>query len=88
MRGKHSQSALSRLTARITPAYAGKTRDNPEKRQRSGDHPRVCGENAKTSEESYGFTGSPPRMRGKQICAVAGNRADGITPAYAGKTAS
>ena len=32
--------------------------------------------------------GSPPRMRGKVIAEIADAVADGITPAYAGKSAS
>ena len=86
MRGKDSSFQLWRVSRRITPAYAGKSRRHDEKPERSEDHPRVCGEKL-YSFNLYAYKiGSPPRMRGKEgdCCRDAGH--DGITPAYAGKS--
>ena len=49
------------------------------------DHPRVCGEKQKGTEEQCKHTGSPPRMRGKGKHRNVLDRRHGITPAYAGK---
>ena len=44
MRGKATFSGRHRLAVGITPAYAGKRRNNSYAGQRTKDHPRVCGE--------------------------------------------
>ena len=69
----------------ITPAYAGKSRPDPEPDAGTGDHPRVCGEKLIPPLLGFGFTGSPPRMRGKVLLLVRSAGCNGITPAYAGK---
>ena len=85
MRGKESGQIEQDADARITPAYAGKrglafiTAFSP------ADHPRVCGEKAKSSRTYRKRSGSPPRMRGKGRIPKAGRLVVGITPAYAGK---
>ena len=67
MRGKDSSFQLWRVSRRITPAYAGKSRRHDEKPERSEDHPRVCGEKL-YSFNLYAYKiGSPPRMRGKVV---------------------
>ena len=52
------------------------------------DHPRVCGEKRVSASTSGAAAGSPPRMRGKGVNASPEELADGITPAYAGKSKS
>ena len=47
--------------------------------------PRVCGEKPQISHSLATEPGSPPRMRGKVINAIAEPVTLGITPAYAGK---
>ena len=44
MRGKGRKAAPSYLDLRITPAYAGKSRNGRYCAVSGGDHPRVCGE--------------------------------------------
>ena len=86
MRGKPAYTGADREAVRITPADAGKTRISSSRSGASEDHPRGCGENGKSSCESFRFTGSPPRMRGKlsQFADLIGWLR--ITPADAGKT--
>ena len=50
---------------RITPAYAGKSAAQSLDRLCAGDHPRVCGEKARTLIVQDEPQGLPPRMRGK-----------------------
>ena len=50
------------------------------------DHPRVCGKDDNMKEQLLGETGSPPRMRERQIALIGVKYALRITPAYAGKT--
>ena len=70
---------------RITPAYAGKRRQEHGQKNRCGDHPRVCGEKGCWKFSSRNHSGSPPRMRGKAPLRAWIGCAPGITPAYAGK---
>ena len=53
----------------------------------NGDHPRVCGEKYCCTEIACRNWGSPPRMRGKVKYSVVLKFNNGITPAYAGKSA-
>ena len=71
---------------RITPAYAGKTPPIKARLYCPADHPRVCGENQKSTAQNREHRGSPPRMRGKLFPAIYHMVQFGITPAYAGKT--
>ena len=73
---------------RITPAYAGKTILFAIGGQGMKDHPRVCGENTPGGDAAFARAGSPPRMRGKLLPRKPCMMRFGITPAYAGKTAS
>ena len=52
---------------RITPAYAGKSKSINCERNRSKDHPRLCGEKAFHKKSANLPIGSPPPMRGKGI---------------------
>ena len=72
----------------ITPAYAGKRRCADLTAAAPRDHPRVCGEKYSRPEFGSGFTGSPLRMRGKDSAAPDLGLCHGITPAYAGKSAT
>ena len=65
MRGKRGHSDRPAQSRRITPADAGKTRDQNRIASVRKDHPRGCGENCKLRSLSMQSTGSPPRMRGK-----------------------
>ena len=47
VRGKQAEEVFEERIKRITPACAGKTLLIPLRNPRSGDHPRVCGENAR-----------------------------------------
>ena len=50
------------------------------------DHPRLCGEKLHEAESVIREEGSPPPMRGKDLLVVQPCTANGITPAYAGKS--
>ena len=86
MRGKLTCRQCASANTRITPADAGKTILSCLAMLLQQDHPRGCGENKCTIKAANTGSGSPPRMRGKQLkIADAANR-DRITPADAGKT--
>ena len=72
----------------ITPAYAGKRSQRSCPAQDARDHPRVCGEKSFCLLPLHPHTGSPPRMRGKGLLRPDSFNGAGITPAYAGKSAS
>ena len=72
----------------ITPAYAGNTRFIGDKAILIKDHPRVCGEHLPFACRTFRQSGSPPRMRGTPSSLTHLRRRSGITPAYAGNTAS
>ena len=46
MRGKGGVKVLSATERRITPAYAGKSQQFPDRFRFLVDHPRLCGEKA------------------------------------------
>ena len=84
-RGKVVIRVISKPGVRITPAWAGKSEQNPGGTGPDGDHPRMGGE--KSIEETFNISlkGSPPHGRGKVeglVAVVPGQR---ITPAWAGK---
>ena len=86
MRGKLPMTAHKISTTRITPADAGKTRQQKTAPPAGQDHPRGCGENFHFVSPSVFFEGSPPRMRGKLYVVNETSANVGITPADAGKT--
>ena len=47
MRGKETGYLYVVIADRITPAYAGKSREAESKRRANQDHPRICGEKTK-----------------------------------------
>ena len=88
MRGKVLKQQSLLLMKRITPAYAGKSGYTRRRTSGRWDHPRLCGEKLSVGLCSDKMTGSPPPMRGKAGTPARGLPADGITPAYAGKSNS
>ena len=86
MRGKPQEAVNAKWNGRITPAYAGKTQWQALRPRNRPDHPRVCGENGRSSARYRQVGGSPPRMRGKPADEAAKGLPNRITPAYAGKT--
>ena len=73
------------MEARITPACAGKSRQQNRVLKSLGDHPRVCGEKFIAPQVFMSNTGSPPRVQGKGSASWTVNRKQRITPACAGK---
>ena len=86
MRGKELSNRVKYVTARITPAYAGKSWRDFAARFVYQDHPRVCGEKLAVFVLCDLTVGSPPRMRGKVLQKRDVLVRIGITPAYAGKS--
>ena len=85
MRGKELNTVLFIVSDGITPAYAGKRSVFGLCAFQVRDHPRVCGEKARTLIVQNEPQGSPPRMRGKEHYAGLDYDPIRITPAYAGK---
>ena len=88
VRGKQKCFTMQKKYARITPACAGKTIQAHITFIDYKDHPRVCGENEMRFSCYLPQEGSPPRVRGKQMCKRNLRQANRITPACAGKTCS
>ena len=86
LRGKHDFYIPTPVIIRITPAPAGKTKDEQIKNFRSMDHPRTCGENALMMRAGCSTKGSPPHLRGKLVRIENAIPPIRITPAPAGKT--
>ena len=47
MRGKVREMKTGKTRRGITPAYAGKSPEEPREERTAQDHPRVCGEKTK-----------------------------------------
>ena len=86
VRGKPAGLSANEYMERITPAGAGKTLAARLILASGGDHPRRCGENARTHRRESTHLGSPPQVRGKRDACYIGRDGDRITPAGAGKT--
>ena len=86
MRGKEVCDKLRLVYLGITPAYAGKSVNRFSASRQFEDHPRVCGEKRNLFVKAQSKKGSPPRMRGKEVCDKLRLVYLGITPAYAGKS--
>ena len=65
MRGKGKDYRLGDKVSGITPAYAGKSKNERTRRKDLWDHPRLCGEKGCVSAIFAKYSGSPPPMRGK-----------------------
>ena len=86
MRGKVTTKRFTEMTARITPAYAGKRNFTMHITHLYGDHPRLCGEKPDWDGLDKTAQGSPPPMRGKAVKSKIKFEDMRITPAYAGKS--
>ena len=86
MRGKARSHAQLHNDTGITPACAGKSPHNPQHYCGQRDHPRVCGEKARTLIAWEEPQGSPPRVRGKAKTQYLPAPLTRITPACAGKS--
>ena len=88
MRGRVPAARHADFHPGITPAYAGKSPTALSITLRTRDHPRVCGEEQSSGMPTPQQPGSPPRMRGRAWPVPQRSGQSGITPAYAGKSAS
>ena len=70
----------------ITPACAGKSAGRHQFNCSNEDHPRVCGEKNPAHTLGNPPTGSPPRVRGKDVHKKKSYSRMRITPACAGKS--
>ena len=86
MRGKASPPHFTGGKNRITPAYAGKSRNTVLCSLLHEDHPRLCGEKRGRLTVGTLGIGSPPPMRGKEFPLFLPRFHLRITPAYAGKS--
>ena len=86
MRGKRSLFLWFMLGLGLIPAYAGKTVSRERRARNVWAHPRVCGENERSSSGQARPPGSSPRMRGKLRLPQLTASSSGLIPAYAGKT--
>ena len=88
VRGKGGRVTFTLILSGSTPAYAGKRSVTKPRRTKRTDHPRPCGEKLSTKDFIAPPSGSPPRMREKVEDKVREYKAQRITPAYAGKSAT
>ena len=86
MRGEAISGAPCIMAIRITPAYAGRSWSARLMNCFFEDHPRLCGEKDKCDSPLSGWLGSPPPMRGEDNMLTKKERAERITPAYAGRS--
>ena len=86
MRGKVIVDLVLTERHRITPAYAGKSRQGRSAPDCPRDHPRTCGEKLSNPPMNCSAMGSPPHMRGKDHRLFVNHRFLRITPAHAGKS--
>ena len=86
-RGRGKEYLSSRVLGfiRITPAWAGKSKEPLKICEKQEDHPRVGGEKLGQRVPISFSLGSPPRGRGKVQNGLQLFRENGITPAWAGK---
>ena len=85
-RGKECRFHQNRHCRRITPAWTGKSRSAISAHSVGQDHPRVGEEKFEDVRNIVGQIGSSPRRRGKDGNEVQLIAAEGITPAWAGKS--
>ena len=86
VRGKRPPAHTPREPGGLTPACAGKTATTARVTPSRAAHPRVCGENRPAWPGAPTRTGSPPRVRGKQVTGNKSPETMRLTPACAGKT--
>ena len=85
VRGKGQRAVAGKIGCRITPACAGKRQAFGCIRACPKDHPRVCGEKFSRLPAFFLLSGSPPRVRGKDLLFLPFLHLNRITPACAGK---
>ena len=85
-RGKPWLFARQGHLSRLIPAWAGKTSSQQLPHLSLSAHPRVGGENLGVSMGALTVMGSSPRGRGKRPLLDDPAAADGLIPAWAGKT--
>ena len=85
-RGKHVAVHPVQGVAGLIPAWAGKTRGHLADVAPDRAHPRVGGENARTTCARSSSSGSSPRGRGKPQPPRTGPAHRRLIPAWAGKT--
>ena len=85
-RGKLAVCRRGMAVVGLIPAWAGKTGFRRRRLRRRGAHPRVGGENTIRPVLVDVSAGSSPRGRGKPIISRVHSYADGLIPAWAGKT--
>ncbi len=85
-RGKDSGTVHGCGQLRITPAWAGKSWERTLPPSEPKDHPRMGGEKCGHQACPRVYVGSPPHGRGKDGESTGIGGADGITPAWAGKS--
>ncbi|SES04329.1 hypothetical protein SAMN05443377_1391 [Propionibacterium cyclohexanicum] len=72
----------------LTPAFAGKTSTMRPRPGRTGAHPRIRGEDWQWRVMLTSWLGSPPHSRGRLTIRATTRASAGLTPAFAGKTAT
>ena len=85
VRGEANSFGVRPAFCRITPACAGRSVISARLRLEVEDHPRVCGEKARTSRRIPRGKGSPPRVRGEALYLSQPVARHRITPACAGR---
>ena len=74
MRGKDEVKVSEEVWFRITPAYAGKSDNQPVAPSLPEDHPRVCGEKAAAEAYKTDGWGITPAYAGKRRGTIDGCR--------------
>ena len=87
VRGTEVEPVQVEAAQGITPACAGNSHPYSNCREKSQDHPRVCGEQARHHHYGSGRHGSPPRVRGTGAFPSLPQATARITPACAGNSA-
>ena len=87
-RGEEDNTWENGIERGITPACAGRSRDEDQCRPGGEDHPRVRGEKYNDRVSLRDTLGSPPRARGEVLISDHPARNVGITPACAGRSSA
>ena len=87
-RGKATWNKRRAPALGITPAWAGKSAAKTAPAFPRRDHPRMGGEKLGKGDLLGYRQGSPPHGRGKEVKTTKDSQTDGITPAWAGKSAN
>ena len=88
VRGAAGRTPMSSDSAGIIPACAGSSAAIPRTGSCRRDHPRVCGEQYKITQDLDNFEGSSPRVRGAGSRRLDTRPGGGIIPACAGSRRS